>query len=66
MIIGAPNIESSIVDEKSISILILETAVGWFGFWANRHIIRGMTHDLSHPSLHPAGEQPPVEGKGPL
>ena len=24
-----------------------------------------MTHDLSHPSLHPAGEQPPVEGKGP-
>ena len=22
--------------------------------------------DLSHPSLHPAGEQPPVEDKGPL
>jgi len=25
-----------------------------------------MTHDLFYPSLHPAGEQPPVEGKGPL
>ena len=24
-----------------------------------------MTHDLSDPSFHPAGEQPPVEGKGP-
>src|ERR1700693_3951587 len=24
-----------------------------------------MTHDLSHPCLHPAGEQPPVEDKGP-
>ena len=24
-----------------------------------------MTHELSNPSFHPAGEQPPVEGKGP-
>ena len=24
-----------------------------------------MTHELSDPSFHPAGEQPPVEGKGP-
>jgi hypothetical protein len=44
--------------------LNLETAVGGFGFGANRRIIRGMTHDLSAPSFHPAGEQPPVEDKG--
>ena len=24
-----------------------------------------MTHELSNPSFHPAGEQPPVGGKGP-
>src|SRR5450759_775765 len=24
-----------------------------------------MMHELSNPSFHPAGEQPPVEGKGP-
>jgi hypothetical protein len=28
-------------------------------------IIRGMTRDLYDPSLHPAGEQPSVESKGP-
>ncbi|HUZ90467.1 MAG TPA: hypothetical protein VMU78_00980, partial [Methylocella sp.] len=64
---SAPVALWKIVTERPGFVLcILETAVGWFGFWANRHIIRGMTHDLSHPSLHPAGEQPPVEGKGPL
>jgi len=31
----------------------------------NHRIIRSMTHELSNPSFHPAGEQPPVEGKGP-
>src|ERR1019366_9275632 len=39
--------------------------VGWFVFGENHRIIRSMTHELSNPSFHPAGEQPPVEGKGP-
>jgi hypothetical protein len=45
--------------------IILETAVGWFGFGENRRIIIGIMLDLPHPSVHPAGEQPPVEDKGP-
>ena len=40
-------------------------AVGWYVFGENHRIIRSMTHELSNPSFHPAGEQPPVEGKGP-
>src|ERR1017187_7773498 len=43
----------------------LETAVGWFEFGENRCIIIGIMRDLSHPSVHLAGEQPPVEDKGP-
>ena len=45
--------------------MILETAVGGFGFCANRLIIKGMTQDLSALSAHPAGEQPAVEDNGP-
>jgi len=35
----------------------------WFVFGENHRIIRSMTHELSNPSFHPAGEQPPVEAK---
>jgi hypothetical protein len=41
--------------------MILNPAVGGFEFDENHRIIRGMLQDLSAPSFHPTGEQPPVE-----